>query len=105
MVKPRGRQHTTLTETAQKVVRIIQKHPGIKMIAPGEIAPTRSRSQRITITCIKAGLALSVCGNGIQKVAIHTSSPQIATSLADVLKSHPDLQEFTISERVREPGV
>ena len=75
------------------------------MIAPGEIAPTRSKSQRITITYTKAGLALSVCGTGIQKLAVHTTSPQAAAELADVLKSHPTLRDFTISQRTRQPGV
>ena len=105
MVKQRGRKHTTVTQTTQIVIRIIEKQSGIKMIAPGEIAPTRSKSQRITISYTKAGLALSICGTGIQKLAVHTTSPKAATALANLLKLHPHLCGFTITERVRQPGI
>lgn len=105
MPKPRGRQHTTFTQTARLVARIITKQPGVKMLAPGEIAPTRSKSQRITVTHTKAGLSLTVCGTGIQKLAIHTTSPQAATELVNTLKSHSALRDFRIAERVRRPGI
>lgn len=105
MVKPRGRQHTTLTQTARLVVRIIERQAGIKMIAPGEIAPARSKSQRITITYTKAGAELNISGTGIQKVAIHTISPEASAALVTALKNSRQLQHYTISERMRAPGM
>ena len=44
MPKPRGREHSSLTETATEVVRELAKIAGIKMIAPGEIRYNKKRS-------------------------------------------------------------
>jgi hypothetical protein len=37
MAKTRGKEHTTLTETAQEVVSVLRLQRGVKMIAPGII--------------------------------------------------------------------
>ena len=77
MPQKRGRAHTTLTPTAKKLVRIIEKIDGVKMIAPGEISPSRSKSQRITFTETVAGLKITVSGNGIQRLAIHLKDQKL----------------------------
>ena len=104
MPKPRGRKHTTLTQTAKAVVTLVQKQPGVKMIAPGQIASTRSKSKRITITYTRAGLELNISGTGIQKIAVHTTSAETTQTIADTIKTARSLQDFTISERFRIPG-
>lgn len=105
MLKTRGRSHTTLTETAAMVVRILQQLPDIKMIAPGEIAATRSNVQRITITHTTAGLSLTISGQGTQKIAIHTTSSDAGKYIAESLRDHKKLHDFIISERTRKPGI
>jgi hypothetical protein len=105
MPKPRGRSHTTLTETAQLVVKTINKLPGIKMIAPGEIASTRSNVQRITITHTNAGLSLSISGQGTQRIAVHTDNAVTVKQIVSHLKTAKKLQGFIISERIRKPGI
>lgn len=105
MPKPRGRRHTTLTETAAMVVKILDRNSGIKMIAPGEIAATRSNVQRITITYTTAGLSLTISGQGTQQLAVHTTQATDATRIVQHLKTHKKLRDFLISERVRKPGI
>lgn len=105
MPKPRGRSHTTLTDTAAMVVRILDQLPGIKMIAPGEIAATRSNVQRITITHTTAGLSLTISGQGTQKLAVHTTRTTDATYIVQHLQSQKKLRDFIISERTRKPGI
>lgn len=104
MTKPRGREHSTLTETADAVVRELEKIPGIKMIAPGEIRTNkRSASGRfVTVVYTTAGFELIVSGQSAQKVAVHTSGnprPIIAK-----LKTSKKLREFIFKERERKPG-
>ena len=105
-MKNRGREHTTLTETAQTVVRVLEKVPGVKMIAPGEIK-TNSRkgagARFITAVYTTAGFELIISGQSVQKVAIHTDyDPR---KIVTALKKHKKLQDFTFKERERKPGV
>ena len=105
MPKPRGREHATLTETAEVVVRELEKIPGIKMIAPGEIRTNqRSASQRyITVVYTPPGFELLISGQSIQKVAVHTEEQPEA--IIAVLKASKKLRDFSFKERERKPGV
>jgi len=106
MPKPRGKEHTTLTETAQEIVRVLKGIPGVKMIAPGEIK-TNSRkgagSRFVTAVYTTAGMELIISGQSVQKVAIHTDgNPKV---LYKTLKEHKKLKNFTFKQRERKPGV
>jgi hypothetical protein len=105
MPKPRGREHSSLTETADEVVRELSKIPGIKMIAPGEIRSNKkSASVRyVTATYTTAGFELLVSGQSIQKVAVHTDRDSKA--IFTTLKFSKKLQGFIFKERERKPGV
>jgi hypothetical protein len=105
MPKPRGREHTSLTETATQVVRVLQRIPDVKMIAPGKIDPMTSRSSNkkfVTIVYTTAGFELLISGQGNQKVAVHTKAPR---PVATALRAHKRLQDFIFKERERKPGV
>ena len=105
MPKPRGREHSTLTSTAKEVVRVLERIPEIKMIAPGKIDPLTSRASNkkfITIVFTPAGFELLITGQGNQKVAVHTDAPQ---PVAAALRTHKRLQDFHFKERERKPGV
>lgn len=104
MPKPRGREHSTLTETADLVVRELHKIPGIKMIAPGEIR-TNSRSaggRFITVSYTTAGLELLISGQSSQKVSVHTTKS--SQTIVNKLKFSKKLREFEFKERDRKPG-
>ena len=105
MPKPRGRSHTTLTETAHIVVKVLQKLPDIKMIAPGKISTSsrRASGRFITIVYTAAGFELIISGQSTQKLAVHTSTAPQATTRS--LKHHSDLSQFVFKERQRMPGV
>lgn len=105
MPKPRGRSHTTLTTTAASIVKLIETQSGVKMIAPGEISSARSSVQRLTITFTRAGLSLTISGEGIQRLAVHTTNELTAKNIATTLKQAKKLRGFIISERVRRPGI
>lgn len=99
MPKARGREHTTLTETAKRVVRELHACPGIKMIAPGEINTTsrrKSGKRHLTITKHTAGLQLIITGQSAQKVAVHTEDPE---PIIIALKGAKSLREFIITVR------
>ena len=104
MPKPRGREHTSLTETAETVVKELSKLPGIKMIAPGEIKTSsrRNTGKFIAVNYTTAGFELSVTGQSTQKVAIHTDTPHETITL---LKERKKLREFIFRESERKPGV
>jgi hypothetical protein len=104
MSKPRGRGHSTLTETATLVVRELEKIPGIKMIAPGEIRTNRlgAGGRFITVVYTSAGCELIISGQSSQKVAIHTTSN--AKHIINSLKGSKKLREFIFKERERKPG-
>lgn len=105
MAKPRGKEHTTLTETADTVVRELERIPGIKMIAPGEIRTNkRSAGTRyVTCTYTVGGFELLISGQSSQKVAVHTVT--IARPIFQTLKNSKKLREFVFKERVRKPGI
>jgi hypothetical protein len=104
MPKPRGREHTTLTETAAQVVKELYKIPGIKMIAPGEISTGSKRGGKrfVTVVATTSGCELIITGQSVQKVAVHGATPTIIMKALQQTKS---LREFTFSERSRKPGV
>jgi hypothetical protein len=103
MPKPRGTSHTTLTETAQQVVHIIKKLPGIKMIAPGVITTNSKRGGQRFVTVIEtaSGCELLISGQSVQRVAVHTDD---ISSLYQTLQHAKPLRHFTFSKRARFPG-
>jgi hypothetical protein len=105
MAKPRGREHSSLTETAEVVVYELKKIRGIKMIAPGEIRSNKkSASTRyVTASYTIAGFELLISGQSIQKVSVHTDGDPHAIFAA--LKSSKKLYGFVFKERERKPGV
>ncbi len=105
MAKPRGREHSTLTETAAMVVYELKSIPGIKMIAPGEIRTNKksSSTRYVTATYTSAGFELLISGQSIQKVAVHTDSN--ARAVFATLKISKKLQGFVFKERERKPGI
>lgn len=105
MPKPRGVEHTTLTETAALVVRELAKITGIKMIAPGEIrtgARRRSGARFVTASFTTAGMELLISGQSVQKVAVHTDD---ASNVFAQLQTSKKLSDFTFKTRERKPGV
>jgi len=104
MPKPRGREHTTLTETASQVVKELYKIPGIKMIAPGEIKTASKRGGKRFVTLVKttSGCELIITGQSVQKVSVHTDN---VDAIIPALKRTKTLQEFSFKQRSRKPGV
>lgn len=104
MPKPRGREHTTLTETAAQVVKELYKIPGIKMIAPGEISTGSRRGGKrfVTLVATTSGCELIITGQSVQKVAVHTDN---VYAILPALKQAKALQAFSFKERSRKPGV
>jgi hypothetical protein len=105
MPKPRGREHTTLTETAAVVVRELYKVPGVKMIAPGEISTTSRRKggkRFVTVVALVSGCELIITGQGVQKVAVHGADADVVTKYLSQTKA---LREFSFSKRSRKPGI
>ena len=104
-MKHRGREHTTLTETAAAVVRVLERIPGVKMIAPGEIRVNGKKSggRFITVVYTTAGFELIISGQSVQKVAVHTVLP--AAEIITYLKAHKKMTAFTFKERERKPGI
>jgi hypothetical protein len=99
MAKPRGRSHTTLTETATMVVKVLRRLPNITMIAPGEIIATRKRrSGKRHCTCVvtNPGLQLIITGQSVQNLSVHTSDPR---GVIDALKNAKSLGDFAFSVR------
>ncbi len=104
MTKHRGKEHTTLTETAGQVVYELKKIPGIKMIAPGEIRTnSRGASGRfITVSYTTAGFELLISGQSSQKVAVHTTlKPSLIIKQLRISKK---IRDFIFKERDRKPG-
>ncbi len=106
MPKPRGTSHTTLTETAALVVRVLERIPGVKMIAPGEIRTTSRRkagNRHITAVFTTAGFELIITGQSVQKVSVHTGvDPQVVFA---ALRNAKTLSHMTFKERERKPGL
>jgi len=106
MPKPRGKEHTTLTETAKEVVRVLERMSGVKMIAPGEIRTNGRKgagARFVTAVYTTAGMELIISGQSVQKVAVHTTiNPK---KLFIAMKEHKKLKNFTFKERERKPGI
>ena len=103
MAKPRGHEHTSLTETATLVVRELSRIPNIKMIAPGEIRTNRRATGRRFVTAVytNAGMELLISGQSTQKVAVHTdTNPK---EIFSQLKTSKKLRHFEFKERERKP--
>lgn len=105
MAQKRGNSHTTLTETADLVVRELERAGGIKMIAPGIIAAKRSGKRYITAIYTRAGFELIISGTGVQKVAVHLTNPTEGPLLIKKLQSNKNLQLFTWNQRDKKPGI
>ncbi len=106
MSKGRGRDHTTLTETAAEVVDVLKRLPAVTMIAPGIINTNRrSSSQRyVTAVFTSAGLELIITGQSVQKVAVHCKVGQ-AGFIYETLKDHKRLAHIIFKSRDRRPGI
>jgi len=105
MPKPRGKEHTTLTETALLVVKVLERLPGVKMIAPGEIKTNGRKgagARFVTAVYTTAGMELIISGQSVQKVAVHSDR---APALFKAIQAHKKLKDFTFKERERKPGV
>ena len=107
MPKQRGKEHTTLTETAKEVTEVLSSLSGVKMIAPG-IIKTNSRkgagSRFVTIVHTHAGFELIISGQSVQKVAVHAEKANISAIISQ-LRAHKRLKHFDFKERERKPGV
>lgn len=71
-----SRSHSTQTETSKKVIDILEKSGVVKKISRGVIKNTKSKTgqKSIKITEIKAGLKLSIRGNGaVQDLYAYTT--------------------------------
>ena len=107
MLNKRGKKHTTLTETASEVVKIVKKIPGINMVAPGIISKNQRRGsgQRyVTIVKTNAGLQLIISGQGTQKVAVHCENKDVDRVISSITE-HRDLSHIIFKLRERRPGV
>lgn len=104
-MKHRGREHSSLTETASVVVAVLKRIEGVKMVAPGEIRPnkTSASGKFVTANYTTAGFELLISGQSSQKVAVHTSTD--AQVIFATLKASKKLHGFIFKERVRKPGV
>jgi len=106
MPKPRGRQHTTLTETAALVVRELTKVKtdlALKMIAPGEIRTTRrgrAGRRHMTVVTTPAGCELIITGQSVQRVSVHTNQ---VDQLTQYLQQNKSLRDFRVTKRLRLP--
>jgi len=105
MTRKRGSSHTTLTQTADLIVRELEKMPGIKMIAPGIIDAKRSGKRFVTAIYTSGGMSLIVSGTGVQKIAIHLVDPKTAPAIIATLKNAKTLKQFTWGEREQKPGI
>lgn len=106
MPKPRGREHTTLTETASEVVKILKTIPGVTMIAPGIIkSNTKASGKRfVTVVFTTAGMELIISGQSVQKVAVHCL-PARSLPVYEALKVHKRLEHISWKTRERKPGI
>lgn len=106
MAKPRGTEHTTLTETAEEVVSVLKGLQGVKMIAPGIINTNgrKSGGRFVTVVHTSAGFELIISGQSVQKVAIHAEKDDVK-ALIEALKSHKRLKNFEFKQRDRKPEI
>ncbi len=101
-----GGTHTTLTETAEEIVRVLEKIPEVTLISPGIISKDRSRGGTRIVTAVftTAGMELLISGQGIQKVAVHCN-PDSAQYIFSTLSAHKKLPNFIFKTRERKPGM
>ncbi len=106
MKAKRGGTHTTLTETADEVVAVLETLPQVKRISPGIInqSSRRTGARRVIAVFTNAGLELGITGQGSQKVAVH-AAPEDAAIIYRLLTTHKRLAGFTFSSRDRKPGI
>ncbi len=106
MLNKRGREHTTLTETAEEVVAVVKRIPGVNMVAPGIIKqnPRSGGKRHVTAVFTNAGMELIITGAGVQKVAVHFM-PDLAPHIYETLRSHKRLSHISFRSRERKPGV
>jgi hypothetical protein len=106
MAKQRGKEHTTLTETAEEVVAILRLQSGVKMIAPGIINTNgrKSGGRFVTIVYTSGGFELIISGQSVQKVAVHTEAGA-TEAIVEALKTSKRLKHFEFKEREKMPGV
>lgn len=107
MPRPRGREHTTLTQTAQEVISVLSSIPGVKMIAPGIIKTNSHKGtggRFVTIVHTNAGFELIISGQSVQKVAVHAEKSNIQAIISQ-LRTHKRLRNFDFKERERKPGL
>ncbi len=106
MKSVRGGTHTTLTETAEQVVSVLEKIAGVTMISPGIISKNGSRggTRYLTAVFTTAGMELIISGQGVQKVAVHCN-PKDTGRIYTELMSHKKLSAFTGKTRNKKPGV
>ena len=106
MTNLRGGNHTTLTETAELVVGVLEKIPGVTLISPGIITQGQGRNGKRWVTGVftNAGIELIVSGQGIQKVAVHCNS-DLAPHIFNSLTTHKKLSQYTFKTRERKPGI
>lgn len=101
----RGGDHTTLTETAELVVQILEIIPGVTLISPGIIKKNQSKSGKryITAAFTTAGMELIISGQSVQKVAVHCNH-KLAPHIFNTLSLHKKLSGFKFKTRVKKPG-
>lgn len=106
MKRIRGGTHSTLTETAEVVVSVLEKIPGVTLVSPGIITQSKNQSgtRRVTAVFTNAGMELLIAGQGIQKVAVHCN-PDLAPHIFDALSTQKKLALFTFKSRERRPGI
>jgi hypothetical protein len=102
----RGGTHTTLTETAELVVTVLEKIEGVTLISPGIITKNSSRGGKRHVTAVytNAGMELIITGQGVQKIAVHCKSID-TTPIYKSLQSHKKLSLFSFKTRDKKPGI
>lgn len=106
MAKNRGKEHTTLTETAEEVVSVLKSLSDVKMIAPGIINTNgrKSGGRFVTIVYNTAGFELIISGQSVQKVAVHAEKANVK-GVIEGLVGNKKLKHFEFKKRERLPGV
>lgn len=102
----RGGTHTTLTETAETVVAVLETIPGVTLVSPGKITKSKGRSglRYVTAVFTTAGMELLITGQGVQKVAVHCNA-DIAPHIFVALTMHKKLAGINFKTRERKPGM
>lgn len=102
----RGGTHTTLTETAELVVKALEGISGVTRISPGIITQNGGRSGKsyVTASFTNAGLELIITGQGVQKVAVH-ANPKHASDIFKALSTHKRLSALEFKTRDKKPGI